>query len=308
MEGQRTEKGILLGLDRLDERTVLSKQDNSQTLGAKKREKRSLRVRYASLQTAFWEGDQIQIATMELSMSPGLPYTDLLGLPKKYATELVLRVKTALQQMGFVYPKGRIVVNLRPVPKSWEGDHLDLPFALLLLAVLGALRFPQQTLAIGTLDLKGALLQDEGTQKLVQALGLGGRQALVPAVTAGLCFKHLRPFWHLAMAYRYLGQYGHLDWIDMPATGLEANSSLQNAAVETADLQQNEIAGVQHGEQLKPPAIYTASGSDSGHLAACKGGGERFYLPIQQENAFCALRLAVLSGEAIMLWGAPCSG
>ena len=76
---------------------------------------------------------------VELQLGAGLPAFTIVGLPDKAVAESRERVRAALSTIGLSLPPRRIVVNLAPGDLVKEGSHYDLPIALGLLCVMGAL-------------------------------------------------------------------------------------------------------------------------------------------------------------------------
>src|SRR5258706_10543063 len=78
---------------------------------------------------------------VEVDMSMGLPYFNVVGLPEGAVKESKVRVVSALKNTGFDLPQKRITVNLAPADIRKEGAAFELPIAL---AVLVASRFLDQ--------------------------------------------------------------------------------------------------------------------------------------------------------------------
>jgi len=102
---------------------------------------------------------------VEVHISGGLPAFTIVGLPDKAVAESRERVRAALSAIGMALPPKRITINLSPADMPKEGSHFDLPIALGLLSVLGA------------------LAEDELSERVVLGeLGLDGRIRPVPGV------------------------------------------------------------------------------------------------------------------------------
>ena len=54
------------------------------------------------------------VVDIEADVSPGLPYFNIVGLADTSVKEASERVRRAIRNSGFEYPKGRITVNLSP--------------------------------------------------------------------------------------------------------------------------------------------------------------------------------------------------
>ncbi|MGI6039720.1 MAG: magnesium chelatase domain-containing protein, partial [Eubacteriales bacterium] len=96
------------------------------------------------------------MVTVECFLSQGLPSFDIVGLPNTTVRESRERVRAALRNSGFNFPKGRITVNLAPADTRKEGSVYDLPILLGLLTASGQIIMPQKNSAfIGELSLNG---------------------------------------------------------------------------------------------------------------------------------------------------------
>ncbi|MBE8162581.1 MAG: ATP-binding protein [Bdellovibrionaceae bacterium] len=77
----------------------------------------------------------IQTIEVEVSLAPGLPNFQIMGLPDSAIKESQFRIKSALRQQGFTWPKAQqVLVNLRPahIKKSSPGLDLAIAYAYLL--------------------------------------------------------------------------------------------------------------------------------------------------------------------------------
>ena len=114
---------------------------------------------------------------VEADVTPGLPHTQIVGLPDAAVRESKERVHAALRNSGYEWPAARITLNLAPAELPKEGSGFDLPIALALLAASGqappgALR---DLLFVGELSLDGSLRAVRGA--LVFALAAREREA-----------------------------------------------------------------------------------------------------------------------------------
>lgn len=88
------------------------------------------------------------LATMpvrvEVHVGGGLPGFTIVGLPDAEVRESRERVRAALASSGFVFPAGRVIVNLAPAELPKESGRFDLPIALGVLLADGqiAVRHP----------------------------------------------------------------------------------------------------------------------------------------------------------------------
>ena len=64
---------------------------------------------------------------VEVNFMPGLPKIEIMGQPDPVIKESQLRIKSALRQQGFSFPKAKqILVNLKPSYIKKKSQGLDL--------------------------------------------------------------------------------------------------------------------------------------------------------------------------------------
>ncbi len=93
--------------------------------------------RVQSLTLKGLEGVKVLV---EVDISSGLPSFNIVGLPDEAVQEARERVRSAIKNSGFEFPLRRITVNLAPAEVRKEGSTFDLPIALGILTVTGALK------------------------------------------------------------------------------------------------------------------------------------------------------------------------
>lgn len=118
---------------------------------------------------------------VEADVSPGLPHTNLVGLPDASVRESRERVQTAIRNSGFTLPAARITVNLAPAQIPKEGTGFDLPIALALLVASGQVdaAVPEGLVFIGELSLDGSLRPVRGVLVAAMAAEREGTRGLV---------------------------------------------------------------------------------------------------------------------------------
>ena len=77
--------------------------------------------------------DAIMI-TIEVNISQGIKFF-LVGLPDNAVKESQHRLVAAINNVGFRFPKQRIVINMAPADIKKEGSAYDLPIAIAILAL-----------------------------------------------------------------------------------------------------------------------------------------------------------------------------
>ena len=80
-----------------------------------------------------FEGELIEI---EADLRRGMPGFDIVGLPDSAVRESRERVRVALRNSGFSFPRERVLVNLAPAGIRKEGASLDLAIALSILRII----------------------------------------------------------------------------------------------------------------------------------------------------------------------------
>ena len=86
-------------------------------------------------------GVRAETCRIEVDLSPhGLPTMGIVGLPDAAVRESAERVRTAIRNAGFSWPRSRLTVNLAPADVRKEGPVYDLPIAAGVLAASGAIR------------------------------------------------------------------------------------------------------------------------------------------------------------------------
>lgn len=123
----------------------------------------------------------------EVHLGGGLPSMAIVGLPETAVRESKERVRAALQNAGFEFPRRRITVNLTPADLPKEGGRYDLPIAIGILAASG--QIAADPLArhelIGEMTLGGSLRPVRGALPAAMGAAEAGRSLVVPADSAG---------------------------------------------------------------------------------------------------------------------------
>jgi len=109
---------------------------------------------------------------VEVDIAEGLPAFNIIGLPDTAIRESKDRIKFAIKNSGYRFPRGKITVNLAPANIRKEGSGFDLPITLSLLSALGIIRQDKllEFAICGELSLDGKLKAIRGA--LPMSLGL----------------------------------------------------------------------------------------------------------------------------------------
>lgn len=120
--------------------------------------------------------------TVEVHLSNGLPSLNIVGMAETAVKESKDRVRSALINSQFSFPKQRITINLAPADLPKEGGRFDLPIALGILAASG--QIPLSSLTdkefIGELGLTGELRAVRGVLPTILATIEQNRQMVLP--------------------------------------------------------------------------------------------------------------------------------
>src|SRR5690606_4286596 len=130
-------------------------------------------------------GLDADVVKIEVDHYSGHPGTVVVGLGDTAVQESKERVRAALKNSGFSFPRGKVVVNLAPADVRKSGPCFDLPIALGMVALSHGLRVPQsdETLFFGELSLDGTLRHVNGILGLMTvARAKGFKRAFVPRV------------------------------------------------------------------------------------------------------------------------------
>ncbi|MBR6483454.1 MAG: ATP-binding protein [Clostridiales bacterium] len=123
--------------------------------------------------SCFAEGMKGVISEIEVSVSPGLPTFDIIGLCDSSIRESRGRIRSALVSSGFFLPKGHITVSISPAYMRKSGSAFDLPVALGIIFVSGQLPIEEgkKVYAEGELSLKGEIKGTPGAALRLMSIG-----------------------------------------------------------------------------------------------------------------------------------------
>lgn len=130
------------------------------------------------------EGYLIEV---QVDVSSGMPYWDIVGLPDISVKEAKERVRSAIKNSRFEFQSRRIVVNLAPANIRKEGTFLDLPIAVGILINFGKIsEIKDNNIAfVGELSLDGRINAINGILPIcIEAKKLGIRKIVVPKENA----------------------------------------------------------------------------------------------------------------------------
>ena len=131
--------------------------------------------------SAATQGIDAYVMEVELDLSPGLPAYALVGLPDAAIKESKERVRSALCNAGYTFPRRRITVNLAPADIPKEGSALDLPIAIGLLAGSGLIETAEldKTIVLGELSLDGDVRGISGALSITVTAQKNGKSSVI---------------------------------------------------------------------------------------------------------------------------------
>ena len=166
---------------------------------------------YASVESGLLLGLHLQSIKVEASISPGLPSFQIVGLPSSAVSESRARVKAALSNSGFPFPKRRVTINLAPAELRKESPLLDLPIALSIVLATHPQLKPEleDTITFGELSLNGEIRSSPMSTALTLGAQTGGyHTAYVPIADSAQAARVPRinvfGFGHLSDLVRHL--------------------------------------------------------------------------------------------------------
>ncbi|MHC4976509.1 MAG: YifB family Mg chelatase-like AAA ATPase [Planctomycetota bacterium] len=121
-----------------------------------------------------------------------MPSTHIVGLPDAAVKEALDRVRAAIQNTGYSFPQGRVLINLAPADVRKEGPVYDLPIAVGVLIAEGVIEAgdrgaidPRACVFAGELALDGRVRPIKGAISMaLLARQMGARSVVVPAENA----------------------------------------------------------------------------------------------------------------------------
>jgi magnesium chelatase family protein len=101
---------------------------------------------------------------VEVDLSAGLPQFSTVGLPDASVKESRDRIKAAIKNSGYPFPRHHVTVNLAPADIRKEGTGFDLPIAVALLKAQEIIKTdkPGDYLILGELSLDGGVKAVQG--------------------------------------------------------------------------------------------------------------------------------------------------
>ena len=119
---------------------------------------------------------------VQVDVSGGLPFWEIVGLPDVSVKEAKERVKTAIKNSGLDFQSKRIIVNLAPADTKKEGSSFDLPIAIGILQASEYIdKTDENTAFLGELSLDGKLNKINGVLPMwKEEKKLGVKKIILP--------------------------------------------------------------------------------------------------------------------------------
>ena len=138
---------------------------------------------YSRIRSAVCIGIEGREVFVETDISKGLPSINVVGLAQATVMESKDRIKSAIINSGYEYPRTRITINLMPAELKKNSSSLDLPMALgILSSEMGLENGALDGLAvIGELALDGRVCYVRGALPMLMHMKeYGVRKVIVP--------------------------------------------------------------------------------------------------------------------------------
>ncbi len=124
-----------------------------------------------------------RLITIEGDAAQGLPNFNIIGMPSRTIDESRDRIRSAIRNSGFNFPKHKIIINLAPAELNKSGSSLDLPIAIAILTLSNQLlqRDLKSTLFAGELALDGEIKPVKGIISIIEcAKRLHIKRVIIP--------------------------------------------------------------------------------------------------------------------------------
>ena len=137
----------------------------------------------SKIKTAVCIGVEGRMINVETDIGNGLPSMNIVGLASTTVLEARERIKSAIINSGYEYPRGRITVNLTPADVRKNGSYMDLPIAIGLLTAslyVNASRCSEYGI-VGELSLDGEVLAVDCLLPIVMCMAANNiKKVIVP--------------------------------------------------------------------------------------------------------------------------------
>lgn len=222
----------------------------------------------SSIATATITGIHAEPVLIETDVSPGLSTFTLVGLADASIQEARERIRSAIRQSGFDFPKTRITVNLAPADQKKTGSLFDVPIAVALLAHQGLIPLEHLSHAL-----------------FVGELGLNGDVRPIRGALAIAIMAKAKNYKQLFLAPQNAQEAAHVEGVEVVA--------IQHLNQLVQFLRQGPPY-----PSPEPPLIESLNEKESASFDAVRG----------HSHAKRALEIAAAGGHNLLLYGPPGSG
>ena len=184
------------------------------------------------------------VVEVEVDITAGKGGVTIVGLPDAAVQESRERVFSAVRNVGLTFPRKRVIVNLAPASVRKEGPYYDLPIAVGVMAMTGAIPAEsiESTMIVGELSLDGTVRHARGILPMAAtARQQGFKRIFVPASDAPeaalIPDLEVIPVASLSELYEYLSGNRELN----PHPTIEVDTSAATVATDF-----REIRGQEH--------------------------------------------------------------
>ncbi len=125
--------------------------------------------------------------SVETDVQNGLPAFSVVGLPDTAVNEARDRVKSAIKNSGYTFPRTKVIINLAPADLKKAGTSFDLPIAMGIIVEEGVIETERLNdyAFVGELSLDGSLRGVRGVLPIVLGLKeFGIKNIIVPTENA----------------------------------------------------------------------------------------------------------------------------
>ncbi len=128
-------------------------------------------------------GIECHLVDVEVDVSRGIPHFSTVGLPDAAVRESKDRIRAAVRNSGYPFPRHHVTVNLAPADLRKEGAGFDLPIALGILAAQGVVDpgAIRDHVFLGELSLNGTVKGVRGVLPVALEVLTSGRPGIVVA-------------------------------------------------------------------------------------------------------------------------------
>lgn len=136
---------------------------------------------FSKIDTFYLKGLRGVSVEVETDISRGIPEFKIIGLCSVGIHESAKRVRTAIINSGFSFPKGRVTVNLAPADIKKDGSGFDLPIAVGVLVASGVIPHDKvrDIAVLGELSLDGGVKPIRGVLPMILKIGGECKQKVI---------------------------------------------------------------------------------------------------------------------------------